>query len=266
MTLPMAIAGATRIGRKHVAEGNHNQDSYQYRILPNQRTVVAAVSDGAGSAPRAKLGSFTAVRYAVAAASDELSRKSTMQQALKYGLKAAIEAIRKMADQDPIHQIEDYHSTLILAAWTPQAVAAIQVGDGAAIVTTQDGTKMLTIPQQGEYANETYFITMPQAEEIAFFNQTESADTLTIFTDGLQKQAIDFAHKRPNADFINSAIAVGTHDNDQQSAVNTASSSWLLDLPNADIRLHQWLSDEGVAQDNADDTTLVVASRIPHDV
>ncbi len=266
MKFPMALAGATRIGRRHVTEGSHNQDSFQYRILPNQRTVVAAVSDGAGSAPRAKFGSFTAVRYAVAAASDELSRKSTMQQALKFGLKAAVDAIQKMAYQDPVHQIESYHCTLILTAWTPQAVAAIQVGDGAAIVTTQDGAKMLTIPQQGEYANETYFITMPQAEEIAFFNQTESADALAIFTDGLQKQAIDFAHKRPNTDFINSVIAVGTHDNDQQSVINTVSSSWLLDQPNANIQLHQWLSDEGVAQDNLDDTTLVVASRISHGV
>ena len=51
MTFPIVVAGATRIGRRHVAEGSHNQDSYQYRILPNQRTVVAAVSDGAGSAP-----------------------------------------------------------------------------------------------------------------------------------------------------------------------------------------------------------------------
>ena len=161
MTFPIVVAGTTRIGRRHVAEGSHNQDSYQYRILPNQRTIVAAVSDGAGSAPRAKLGSFIAVRYAVATASDELSRKSTLQQALKSGLKAAIEAIQKMADQDPVHQVESYHSTLILAAWTPQAVAAIQVGDGAAIVTNQEGAKMLTIPQQGEYVNETYFITMP---------------------------------------------------------------------------------------------------------
>ena len=108
MTFPIVVAGATRIGRRHITEGSHNQDNYQYRILPKQRTVVAAVSDGAGSAPRAKLGSFAAVRYAIAAASDELSRKSTLQQALKYGLKAAIEAIRNMADQDPVHQIEDY--------------------------------------------------------------------------------------------------------------------------------------------------------------
>lgn len=264
MTSNFAVAGATRIGRRHEDAESHNQDNFLYRILPEQSTVVVAVSDGAGSAPKAKIGSYIAVRHAVNVAADELRCHSGPETALRAGLKAASDAIGKIADKDPVHDVEGYHCTLILAAWTPDAVAAIQVGDGAAVVTTLDGVKMLTIPQQGEYANETYFVTMPQAEDIAFFNQTDSVETLLLFTDGLQNQAIDFANKRPHADFVGSAINASTHA-DASSPAITSSSSWTKEQTTADIQLQKWLYGEQVAKHNIDDTTLVVVSRIPHD-
>lgn len=197
-------------------------------------------------------------------AADELRCHSGLETALRAGLKAAIGAISKMAEKDTAHQVESYHCTLILAAFTPEAVAAIQVGDGAAVVAAPEGIKMLTIPQQGEYANETYFITMPQAENIAFFNQTDSVEALLLFTDGLQQQAIDFANKRPHTDFVASAIKNGSNADDLSHPA-ASSSSWATEQNDADIRLQQWLSSEEGAQHNTDDTTLVVASRINHD-
>ena len=265
MTSPITVAGATRIGRRHDAEDSPNQDSFRYRTIPEKQTLIAAVSDGAGSAPKSKLGSSAAVLHAVNVTTDELAKDATLEDALRSGLEAAISAVHRMAERDPRHDVNSYHATLILAAWTPEGVAAIQVGDGAAIVTTTDGPKMLTIPQQGEYANETYFITMSQASDIAFFNQTEDATALAIFTDGLQKQAVDFAHKRPHAEFIDDAIAAGTHEH-EQTQEGIWSSSWSTNPTDADQRLHDWLCGEQVAQQNSDDTTLIVASRIPDDV
>ena len=223
------------------------------------------MSDGAGSASQSKFGSFTAVIHAVNAAAEELAHDATLEEALKSGLEAAITAVHRMADRDQLHDVSSYHATLVLAAWTPQGVAAIQVGDGAAIVTTPDGPKMLTIPQQGEYANETYFITMPQASDIAFFNQTESADGLAIFTDGLQSQSVDFAHKRPYAEFITGAINAATPEGVQPTA-DIRSNSWSPNPTASDLLLQDWLCSQQVAQHNIDDTTLIVASRIPHDV
>ena len=265
MTAPITVAGATRIGRRHVADGNANQDNFRYTTIPEKRILVAAVSDGAGSASQSKLSSFNAVIHAVNVTTDELTKDATLEDGLRSGLEAAITAVHRMAERDPRHDINSYHATLILAAWTPEGVAAIQVGDGAAVVTTADGPKMLTIPQQGEYANETYFITMPQASEIAFFNQTEDAHALAIFTDGLQKQAVDFANKRPHAEFIDDAIAAGTHEHEKPEA-GIRSSSWLTNPTEADQQLHDWLCGEQVAQQNSDDTTLIVASRIPDDI
>ena len=62
--------------------------------------------------------------------------------------KQAITAVHKMADRDPTHDINSYHATLVLAAWTPHGIAAIQVGDGAAIVITEDGPKCSPYPSR----------------------------------------------------------------------------------------------------------------------
>ena len=264
MTFPVNVAGATRIGRRHEADGTTNQDSFQYRTVPDQQILVAAVSDGAGSAPKSQLGSSAAVLHAVNVTTDELVHNAPLEAALRSGFEAAMAAIHRIAQRDRHHDVSGYHATLVLTAWTPDGIAAIQVGDGAAIVTTPDGPKMLTVPQQGEYANETYFITMPQATDIAFFNHTDEADGLIIFTDGLQKQAVDFAHKRPHTEFINDAITASAHEPAQpQSSIR--SSSWSSIQSSADLLLQEWLSKEQVAENNSDDSTIIVASRIPHD-
>ena len=264
MTFPITVAGATRTGRRHEKEGLPNQDNFRYKTLSDKHILVAAVSDGAGSASKSAYGSLAAVVHAVNVAFEELARDHAPEQALRSGLQAAITAVHKMADRDPTHDINSYHATLVLAAWTPHGIAAIQVGDGAAIVITEDGPKMLTIPQQGEYANETYFITMPQARDIAFFNQTESAHALSIFTDGLQQQAVDFTHRRPHPEFITDAIKAPAHE-DVQPIPDIISNSWSPNPTPPDQLLQAWLQAKNVAQLNLDDTTLIVASKITHD-
>ena len=264
MTFPITVAGATRIGRRHESEGMPNQDSFRYRTIPEQQILVAAVSDGAGSSSKSQVSSSIAVLRAVDVTTQALVNDASIEMALRSGFEAAMSAVHRMAARDHCHDISSYHATLVLAAWTPDGVAAIQVGDGAAIVTTPDGPKMLTIPQQGEYANETYFITMPQAPDIVFFNHTEDADGLIIFTDGLQKQAVDFANKRPYPEFVDAAIGASAHENEQTETVIRSSSSSRIRTA-ADLMLHEWLSREQVAENNSDDSTIIVASRMPDD-
>ena len=264
MTYPLTVAGATRTGKRHLDESQPNQDSFRYRTVPEKHLLIAAVSDGAGSATKSKAGSLAAVLQAVNVTTEQLIADTPLEKALRSGLEAAAQAVRNMAERDPNHDISSYHATLILAAWTPEGVAAIQVGDGAAIVATPDGPKMLTIPQQGEYANETYFITMPQATDIAFFNQTEDADGFIIFTDGLQKQAVDFANKRPHPEFTDDAITASAPEHGP-TAGETRSSSWSTKHTVPDLLLSDWLAEESVARYNSDDSTLIVASRVPDD-
>ena len=262
-TPALIAAGATRTGTSHAASGVPNQDSFRYRFLPDRHSIVVAVSDGAGSAQHSHHASRAAVLHAVNAAQERITDGTSMKEALSAGLQAAIAGVRQRAERDGCHEVNFHHTTLILAAWTPDATAAIQVGDGAAIIKTEDGPKMLTIPQQGEYANETYFITMPRATEIAFYNETNLARGLAIFTDGIQGQAIDFARRRPDQRFIAEAIRSAFHDQEDNVGPCT-SSSWRKTPAISDRRLRQWLDSHRVAANNRDDSTLVVAAVSPN--
>ena len=258
-------AGATRVGSRHRMAGENNQDAYLYRVSRDQRTLVAAVSDGAGSAGRSRLGSFTAVRHAVHGAYVETERGASVNDALRAGLKQAIKAIGAQGSRDQSGGVSAYHCTLILAVWQPGRLGAIQVGDGAAVVATPEGTKMLTVPQRGEYANETYFITLPRADEIAFVNQTAAATALALFTDGLHDQAIDFPNRRPVAGFVEAALAGSSMVNTKMETGKVISGSWMKEKPEQDLRLEEWLASESAAATNIDDSTLITATWAGHD-
>lgn len=208
MTRAIQVASVTRTGRRHLAEQIPNQDSRYHILLPDNRGIVAAVSDGAGSAQRSKTGSFLAVRTSVAEAVRTIENdQATPQEAVGAGFAAARKAIAKQASLNPAHPVSHYHCTLVIVAWLKHDLAALQVGDGAAIVQIDDEYKMLTVPQRGQYANETFFITQEQAPEIAFQNQTDHAQALAMFTDGIQSLMIDHQRKRANAKTVHEALA-----------------------------------------------------------
>ena len=67
----------TRTGDRHTAHGTFNQDYACYALLPNDMGIVAAVSDGAGSAPMARTGSRTSAQHAAAKAWRQPSGSAT---------------------------------------------------------------------------------------------------------------------------------------------------------------------------------------------
>ena len=203
MKTAILAASVTRQGASHARKNSANEDSVYFEVLPSGRGIVAAVSDGAGSAPRAKEGSQLAGTYAVKRAFQAiLEDEEEPAFAVETGLMAAREAIRQTAEIIPEAEMADYHCTLILVAWVDDQVAAVQVGDGAAIVELDGVCKMLTIPQRGEYVNETFFITEPHYQQTKFTREATGITALALFTDGLQKDAVDFQNRKANGDFI----------------------------------------------------------------
>ena len=196
MNNAMLAASVTRQGARHARKDNANEDSVYFKMLPSGRGIVAAVSDGAGSASRAKEGSHLAATYAVKRAFQAiLEEEADPAFAVTTGFMAARQAIKQTAEIIPEAEMADYHCTLILVAWVDDQVAAVQVGDGAAIVESDGVCKMLTVPQRGEYVNETFFITEPHYEQTKFTREATGITALALFTDGLQKDAVDFQHR-----------------------------------------------------------------------
>ena len=144
----MLVASVTRQGAGHAKTRRPNEDSVHFEVLPNGRGVVAAVSDGAGSAPRAQHGSRLATLCAVQGTVKAIYDDEALACAVQAGMEAAREAIRLRAKIFGA-EMSDYHCTLILVAWIDDEVAAIQVGDGAAIVESDGSMQNAHRPAAG---------------------------------------------------------------------------------------------------------------------
>ena len=197
-----SAAIGTRTGDQHTREGTGNQDFACYALLPKDRGVVAAVSDGAGSAPKAAEGSETAARAAVDGALEAASGQDeeiNLTETVAAGMKAAREALtqRSRSEGTPL---ENYHATLLVAALSGTQAAVAHIGDGASIARVDGKYKMLTIPARGMYANETFFVTMDGYEKMVAFNNACDVTEVILFTDGVQNELIDFRGKKPRSE------------------------------------------------------------------
>ena len=98
MNNAMLAASVTRQGARHARKNSANEDSIYFEVLPSGRGIVAAVSDGAGSATRAKEGSRLAATYAVKRAVQAILEDGEEPAfAVATGLMTAREAIRQTA-------------------------------------------------------------------------------------------------------------------------------------------------------------------------
>lgn len=244
----------TRTGDRHASEGTGNQDFACYGILTKDRGIVAALSDGAGSAAKAAEGSETAARAAVEKAleaalgqGEDLDPREIVQE----GMRAAREALEERSRAED-SALEDYHATLMVACLSENQAAVAHIGDGASIVKVGDDYKMLTIPARGMYPNETFFVTMDGYEEMVARNSTCNATEVILFTDGAQNELIDFQGKKPNAEASGSVAEIA-------GSLSEESDGFTLLNTEPDPGLAEWL--ESRVGTHRDDATLLVMNR-----
>jgi serine/threonine protein phosphatase PrpC len=130
---------------------------------------VAAVADGAGAVALGKVGATMAVYTAtttVCARQQSAAwpeSDSDWHECLVEAVHAAQATLAAEARARQV-TVREFATTLILAVATPELVAVVQIGDGAVVVGDQEGNLLsLTVPQNGEYANETTFLSSPNA-------------------------------------------------------------------------------------------------------
>ncbi len=239
--------GASVQGTSHAKVGMPCQDAHSWKLL-DDGTLIVAVADGAGSAPHSEIGARAAVSAAVAYFQtyvDDAYTANSASNHLTYALDAAREAVIAEADRLGC-EVRELASTLILVLATPTEVWAQQTGDGAVVVRCLDGSLIaLTSPRNGEYPNETTFLTSEDArDEAQNVMIPYSSDCLAIFTDGLQPIALNLANGEPHAPFFEPLLQFASQVTDPSSGVE---------------QLEKFLSSPRVAQRTDDDLTLVLA-------
>lgn len=179
------VAFASASGRLHLTTGVPCQDAAA--VARRGSTLAVAVADGAGSATLSHLGAQV-VTHAVAAF---LCRKAKGVTRGAVGAEAILtcarEAIRIACDQHG-GTLQDYACTLLAVVLTDNKGAAIHLGDGVIAVVRRAGAQVLSAPDNGEFVNETVFVTSPSAVQhlrITLFDTTDITG-LSLMTDGAQ--------------------------------------------------------------------------------
>lgn len=186
------------IGTSHIRSSSPCQD-YCASSRRGERTFVA-LADGAGSAKHSDDGSALAVECVLRLLYDYTGPLESLAdgKAVSRWLEV-IQALITIEAYERDAKPKEYASTLLFAAFEGNAGYFWQLGDGAWLVSDGRSTHAATWPSNGEYANETVFVTSRRAIDSWSHSYFSYVTGAIGFTDGLETFFIDFANSRPNA-------------------------------------------------------------------
>ncbi len=198
-------SGASVVGQSHLTTSTPCQDKFEIQTSGDGEWLAIAVCDGAGSAEFAEIGaSVTSNHFCkeLIKLSQELSTRLPGEWINDFVIDCVIrvrEQLRKVAKSDDIRK---YHCTLVAALIGKSGGFSIHIGDGALLggsfaQTSNSGPIELNSdffiskPENGEYANETYFITEGSWVKHLRISPLPALDWLIVCTDGGASLALD---------------------------------------------------------------------------
>jgi len=256
---PWRTVAASVAGTSHTAAGQPCADASSVRVLGARRTgslLVAAVSDGAGSAERAGEGARLACAAVMGQAEAWARRHRRRRAVSSFSQRDAVAwtqtAREKIEEAAGLAHREsrDYSCTLLVALVDGASAAFFQIGDGAIVYRAAGGDYAPALwPQSGEYANCTFFVTDETAADRVQAAWAEGVHEVALLTDGLQALALRFDRREAHAPFFEPMFAR------LRSDVGPA-------VERLDHELRAFLDSRAVNQRTDDDKTLVLATRL----
>jgi hypothetical protein len=244
-------AGAAVQGAAHQKQDIPCQDALGYQVTP-AGAVLAVLADGAGTAAQAAEGAQAAVRRALAALGDGLAQGNPQDEAgwqrlVLDSFSQARQALEQLA-ADRSLPVKDFATTLACALAVDGWLVAGQIGDGAVVAGANDGSLFTAArPQRGEYANETYFLTLPDAlERVEVFAAPLPVSALALLSDGLTRLALQLPTNEPHLPFFGPILSFVAGAQDEVEAGG---------------QLAAFLASERVCARTDDDKALILAVR-----
>jgi serine/threonine protein phosphatase PrpC len=202
-------AGACAIGTSHVKANLECQDRAACLTFETSSgpTIVAVVSDGAGSAREAahgasiactefhrRAGAFLRGGGALAAIDAEL--------AVDWidSIRDRISAAAQLVTLRP----RDYAATLVALIANGEQGVVVHIGDGAAVVRSRE-TREWSVPSwpfHGEYAATTRFITDDPQAQFEVVPIRSEIDRFALFSDGIENLVLDNRERIAPAPFF----------------------------------------------------------------
>lgn len=211
--------------------------------------LVAVVSDGAGSATFGGQGAWMTCRTIVQAARRHLASSSDMPSDDQCWLwmDEARDRIARAANRRGAIP-RQFAATLVAVIASETESLILHVGDGAAVLHVDGEWQAPSWPENGEYASTTFFVTDEPAPRLRV-TRTGGATAVAVFTDGIERLALDFASNRPHQPFFDGVIRpIKQADGLGRSRPLSAS-------------LALYLDSEAINERTDDDKSLILACR-----
>jgi hypothetical protein len=151
-------------------------------------------------------GSLRAVRSLIQSATNYFAEGHAVADVDEAELRRWFEIARLTIEDEALYEerpIREYACTLLCAVIDNLAAAYAQLGDGAIVAGCGDEIKPMFWPQQGEFANTTYFITHPEHfARMATRVHAEVPERIALMSDGLQNLALRSADQTAHVGFF----------------------------------------------------------------
>jgi hypothetical protein len=244
--LPPYVFGAKTAGRGHQIKKIPCQDAF-YSDFYQSSHVVIAIADGLGSASRSDLGAQIAVESAVNTVTSRMALGQTDYHQLLYdGILHARNDLLKRAAEEICH-VRDLASTILLIIASRDGIAVAHIGDGAIVIKGSGFVRLISPPENSEYANVVVPLTSQDWEKsLRIYESAEPIECVAAFTDGLQNAALKKVNSvyEPFVAFFNPVFSYALK---------------IEDIDTAGTDIEELLISPKVRDSSDDDKTLVIS-------
>lgn len=245
--MKLQVAGASVQGSRHKKYNIPCQDAHAYMVMKNY--VAACASDGLGSANLSQIGATEAVEIALKAIHrcPPVDDSGQAREIMLDVFKQVNHHLRCLADENG-KEIRDYATTLICVVVYENFIVVAHIGDGAVVISHAGNLELIGVPQHGEYVNEVTPVTSETfMDSVQIVSKSVDVDCVAIFTDGLERLALDLAENKPFQPFFEPLFTAIS------SPVNDANLSSSLEI---------FLNSDRVCERTDDDKTLILIGKV----
>jgi hypothetical protein len=253
---------ASVIGTSHEKTGGTCQDANGCQIYasPGGETVlVAAVTDGAGSAACGGEGAARTCHALLDLIKEHLDSGATVEQVTSDTARSWITTIQNLLEEEAkavSRERRDFACTILCVIVSESCAACLQVGDGVIVLADSEEHAYGHVfwPDRGEYANTTHFVTEDDAiEHLQFESVNRRVVEAALLTDGLQAIALNYQQRTAHEPFFKGLFA----------PLRSTEEGCSRELSES---LAAFLASPRVNEKTDDDKTLVLASRSNSDL
>lgn len=241
-------AAASEIGTSHIQNGARLQDAYTVSEMGND-SILAIVSDGAGSAEFGAYGAWLTCRFLTGRFREWCNVHPDLpsEELLADWIDELRDRIANIAERRGSRP-RQFAATLAAIVVTRDEAVTMHIGDSAVVGRNRGEWDVLCWPENGEYASTTYFVTDDPEPRLNITRHPREHDAFALFSDGVGDLALAHLEQAAHALFFDPMMR----------PVDAAEGQGRLTELSA--KLAAYLAGPSVCERTDDDKTLILIS------